>query len=81
MTTVKCLKVFKYQVTQLAKQKGASLFHCYCHGDIFRIATPNTVIDFDFTGFKGEEKIIQFMLIAILVLSAIIGVLLFNICC
>ena len=69
MTTVKSLKVFKYQVTMLAKQKDASLFHCYCHGDIFRIATAKKVMDFDFTDFKSEEKIIHFMLIAIGVLK------------
>ena len=69
MTTVKSLKVFKYQVTQLAKQKDASLFHCYIHGDIFRIATAKKVMDFDFTDFKSEEKIIHFMLIAIGVLK------------
>ena len=69
MTTVKSLKVFKYQVTRLAKQKDASLFHCYCHGDIFRIATAKKVMDFDFTDFKSEEKIIHFMLIAIAILK------------
>ena len=69
MTTVKSLKVFKYQVARLAKQKDASLFHCYCHGDIFRIATAKKVMDFDFTDFKSEEKIIHFMLIAIAILK------------
>ena len=69
MTTVKNLKVFKYQVARLAKQKDASLFHCYCHGDIFRIATAKKVMDFDFTDFKSEEKIIHFMLIAIAILK------------
>ena len=69
MTTVKSLKVFKYQVARLAKQKDASLFHCYCHGDIFRIATSKKVMDFDFTDFKSEEKIIHFMLIAIAILK------------
>ena len=69
MPTVKSLKVFKYQVTNLAKQKDASLFHCYCHGNIFRIATAKKVMDFDFTDFKSEEKIIHFMLIAIGVLK------------
>ena len=69
MPTVKSLKVFKYQVTNLAKQKDASLYHCYCHGDIFRIATAKKVIDFDFTDFKSEEKIIHFMLIAIGILK------------
>ena len=69
MTTVKSLKVFKYQVARLAKQKDASLFHCYCHGDIFRIATAKKVMDFDFTDFKSDEKIIHFMLIAIAILN------------
>ena len=69
MTTVKSLKVFAYQVDRLAKQKDASLFHCYCHGDIFRIATAKKVINFDFTDFKSEEKIIHFMLIAIAILK------------
>ena len=69
MTTVKNLKVFKYQVARLAKQKDASLFHCNCHGDIFRIATAKKVMDFDFTDFKSEEKIIHFMLIAIAILK------------
>ena len=69
MTTVKNLKVFKYQVARLAKEKDASLFHCYCHGDIFRITTAKKVMDFDFTDFKSEEKIIHFMLIAIGVLK------------
>ena len=69
MTTVKSLKVFKYQVARLAKEKGASLFHCYCHGDIFRIATAKKVMDFDFTDFKSEEKIIHFILIAIAILK------------
>ena len=69
MTTVKNLKVFKYQVAKLAKQKEANLFHCYCHGDMFRIATAKKVMDFDFTEFKKEEKIIDFMLIAIAILK------------
>ena len=69
MTTVKSLKVFKYQVVKLAKQKDANLFHCYCHGDIFRIATAKKVMDFDFTDFKSEEKIIHFMMIAIAILK------------
>ena len=69
MTTVKSLKVFKYQVARLAKQKDASLFHCYCQGDIFRIATAKKVMDFDFTDFKSDEKIIHFMMIAIAILK------------
>ena len=69
MTTVKNLRVFKYQVTRLAKQKDASLFHCYSHGDIFRIGTAKKVMDFDFTDFKSEEKIIHFMMIAIAILK------------
>ena len=69
MTTVKSLKVFKYQVTLLAKQKDATLFHCYIHGDIFRIATAKKVMDFDFTDFRSEEKIIHFMLIATAILK------------
>ncbi len=69
MTTVKNLKVFKYQVARLAKEKDASLFHCYSHGDIFRIATAKKVMDFDFTDYKSEEKIIYFMLIAIAILK------------
>ena len=69
MTTAKTLKLFKYQVSKLAKQKEAYLFHCYCHGDIFRIATAKKVMDFDFTDFKKEEKIIDFMLIAIAILK------------
>ncbi|MEO6358140.1 MAG: hypothetical protein ABIO56_16020 [Ferruginibacter sp.] len=63
------MRVFKYQVTQLAKQKDTSLFHCYCHRNIFRITTAKKVMDFDFTYFKSEEKIIHFMLIAIGVLK------------
>ena len=51
------------------KQKDASLFHCYSHGDVFRIATGKKVMDFDFTDFKSEEKIIHFMLIAIAILK------------
>ena len=39
------------------------------HGDIFRIATAKKVMDFDFTDFKSEEKIIHFMLIAIAILK------------
>ena len=69
MTTVNNLKVFKYHVTKLAKQKDANLFYCYCHGNIFRIATAKKVMDFDFTDFKSEEKIIHFMLIAITILK------------
>ena len=69
MTTVKNLKVFKYQVSKLAKQKDANLFYCYIQGDIFRIATAKKVMDFDFTDFKSEEKIIHFMLIAIVILN------------
>jgi hypothetical protein len=69
MTTVKTLKVFKYQVNLLAKQKDATLFYCYIHGDIFRIATAKKAMDFDFTDFKSEEKIIHFMLIAIAILK------------
>ena len=59
------MKVFKYKVSKLAKQKEANVFHCYCHGDIFRIATVKKVIDFDFTEPKKEEKVVDFMLIAI----------------
>ena len=69
MTTIKNLKVFKYQVAKLAKQKDANLFYCYIQGDIFRIATAKKVMDFDFTDFKSEEKIIHFMLIAIAILN------------
>lgn len=69
MTTVKNLKVFKYQVAKLAKQKDANLFYCYIQGDIFRIATAKKVMDFDFTDFKSEEKIIHFMLMAIAILN------------
>ena len=69
MTTVKSLKVFKYQVSKLAKQKEANLFHCYCHGDIFRIATAKKVMDLDFSDYKKEEKIVDFMLIAITILK------------
>ena len=69
MTTVKTLKGFKYQVLQLARQKDAKLFHCYCHGDIFRIATAKKVMDFDFSDYKKEEKVIDFMLIAIAILK------------
>ena len=69
MTTVKSLKVFKYQVAKMAKEKDASLFHCYCHGDIFRVSTAKKVMDFDFTDFKNEERIIDFMMIAIAILK------------
>ena len=69
MATVKNLKVFKYQVAKLAKQKDANLFYCYIQSDIFRIATAKKVMDFDFTDFKSEEKIVHFMLIAIVVLK------------
>jgi hypothetical protein len=51
ITTVKNLKGFKYQVSKLARQKDANLFHCYCQGVIFRIATAKKVMDFDFTEF------------------------------
>ena len=69
MTTVKSLKVFKYQVARLAKQKDANLFYCYIQGDIFRIATAKKAMDFDFTDFKSEEKIIHFIMIAIAILN------------
>ncbi|KAA9037158.1 hypothetical protein FW778_17160 [Ginsengibacter hankyongi] len=69
MTTVKSLKVFKYQVAKLARQKDANLYHCYCYGNIFRIATAKKVMDFDFTDFKSEERIIHFMMIAIAILK------------
>ena len=69
MITVKNLKVFKYQVAKLAKQKDAKLFHCYCRGEIFRIATARNVMDFDFIEFKKDEKIVDFMLIAIAILK------------
>ena len=61
MTTVKSLKVFKYQVAQLAKQKDATLFHCYCHGDIFKIATAKKVQQFDFSNIKNDKKICKYI--------------------
>jgi len=61
--------VFKYQVVMMAKQKDADLFHCYCHGNIFRVSTAKKVMDFDFTDFKSEERIINFMMIAISILK------------
>ena len=69
MTTVTTMYIFKKEVLKMARQKDASLFHCYCHGDIVRIATAKKVMDFDFTDFKSEEKIIHFMLIAIAILK------------
>ena len=45
MTSVRRLKMFKYQVTKIAKDKGANLFDCYCYRDIFRIETAKTVRD------------------------------------
>ena len=69
MTKVKTLKGFQYQVLQLARQKDAKLFHCYCHGDIFQIATVKKVMDFDFSDYKKEEKVVDFMLIAIAILK------------
>ena len=71
MTSVRSLKVFKYQVTKIAKYKGANLFDCYCYRDIFRIKKAKTVRDFDFTDFEHEERIIKFMLIAIKILKNI----------
>lgn len=38
-----------------------STFHCYVIGDIFRISTGAKVQDFDFSNFKSEEEICNYI--------------------
>lgn len=53
MHTVTNLDIFKKEVLKMARQKNATLFHCYIQGDIFKIATARRVQEFDFTNIKS----------------------------
>lgn len=68
MQKVKSLNQFKTTVTQMAKQKNATLFHCYIAGNIFKIATAKKVQEFDFSHFNNEKEIIDYISIAIEIL-------------
>ena len=45
----------------MARQKNAKLFHCYIHGDIFKIATAKKVQQFDFSNIKSDKKICKYI--------------------
>jgi len=68
MHTVTTLDIFKKEVVKMARQKKATLFHCYIHGDIFKIATAQRVQEFDFTNIKSDKKICSFIDTAIQIL-------------
>ena len=54
----------------MAQPKNENLFHCYVCGNIFKIATPKRVQEFDFTSFECEKEVIVFIHIAIDILRA-----------
>jgi hypothetical protein len=68
MHTVTNINDFKKEVLKMARQKNASLFHCYIQGDIFKIATAKKVQEFDFSNIKSEKKICSFIDTAIQIL-------------
>ena len=70
MQKVKSLAAFEKSVLAMARQKNASLFHCYVCGDIFKIATAKKVQEFDFTSFECDKEVIRFIQIAIDILRA-----------
>jgi len=45
----------------MARQKNATLFHCYIQGDIFKIATAKKVQQFDFGNIKSDRKVCHFI--------------------
>lgn len=51
---------------------GVGLFHCYVTGDIFRISTGAKVQDFDFSHFKSDEEICNYISRAIEILRTAI---------
>jgi len=61
MHTVTPLDIFKKEVVKMARQKNASLFHCYVQGDIFKIATAKRVQQFDFSNIKSDKKVCHFI--------------------
>lgn len=61
MLPVKTKKDFLDEVRRIGKQKNAKLFHCYVSGDLFVIATEKRVAKFDFSNFKDENRIIDFI--------------------
>ena len=80
MLKVKSYPQFERVVYRIIKQVHASqkktppppgeegrglLFHCYVCGDIFRISTAVKVQDFDFSHFKSEEIICNYIAKAI----------------
>lgn len=68
MHTVTNLETFKKEVLKMARQKNATLFHCYIQEDIFKIATAKRVQEFDFSNIKSEKKICSFIDTAIQIL-------------
>jgi hypothetical protein len=68
MHTVTNINYFKKEVLKMARQKNASLFHCYIQGDIFKIATAKRVQEFDFSNIKSKKRICSFIDTAIQIL-------------
>lgn len=66
---VTSLEEFKKVVTEMTRLEDARLFTCYILGNTFRIATATKVQDFDFTDFKSEDLIIEYIEEAIRILS------------
>ena len=52
---------FEKVINRIAKQKDAMLFNCYVQGDIFTISTARRVQNFDFTNFKDEKTIVEYI--------------------
>jgi len=52
----------------MARQKNATLFHCYIQGDIFRISTAKKVQEFNFRNLKNEKQICKYIDTAIQIL-------------
>lgn len=72
MLPVKTKKDFLDEVKRIAKQKNAKLFHCYVTGNLFVIATEKRVEKFDFSNFKDEAGIINFIQEAIKILEELL---------
>lgn len=72
MLPVKTKKGFLDEVKRIGKQKNAKLFHCYISGDFFIISTEKRVEKFDFSSFKDEARIIDFIQEAIKILEELL---------
>jgi hypothetical protein len=72
MLPVKTKKDFLKEVERIGKQQNAKLFHCYVSGHFFVIATAIRVEKFDFSSFKDEVRIIDFIQEAIKILERLL---------